>query len=42
MKAHTELLVLRLDREDFEKMLKEFPEIKTATLEKANIRKFYS
>ena len=42
IKAHTELYVLRLEREDFEKMLKEFPEIKAATLEQANLRKLYT
>lgn len=34
--------MLRLEREDFEKMLKEFPEIKADALEEANLRKLYN
>ena len=36
--AKTELFTLKLERDIFEKMMKEFPEIKTELLEEANIR----
>lgn len=36
--AHTECFTMRLDREVFEKMMREDPEIRTSLLEEANIR----
>ena len=40
-KAETELYTLRLEREIFEKMLKEFPDIKAEILEESNLRSQY-
>lgn len=40
--AHTELQVLRLEKDDFMKMMKEFPEIMAAITEQANLRKLYT
>lgn len=40
--AHTELFLLRLEREDFEKMLRDFPEIKAAIQEQADLRRLYT
>ena len=40
--AKTELFTLKLERDIFEKMMKEFPEIKTELLEEANIRALYA
>ena len=40
--AHTELFCLRLEKEDFNKMMKEFPEILSAITEAANLRKRYT
>ena len=40
--AKTELFTLKLERDIFEKMMKEFPEIKTELLEEANIRGMYA
>lgn len=41
-KAGTELYTLRLDRDIFEKMMKEFPDIKAEILEESNLRSQYS
>ena len=41
MKAGTELYTLRLDKDTFEKMLKEFPDIKVEILEESNLRTQY-
>jgi len=40
-KAGTELFTLRLDREVFEKMLREFPDTKKLILDEANLRSQY-
>lgn len=40
--AKTELFTLKLERDVFDKMMKEFPEIKTELLEEANIRASYA
>ena len=37
-KAGTELYTLRLEKDIFEKMLKEFPDIKAEILEESNLR----
>ena len=40
-KAKTELYTLRLEKDIFEKMLKEFPDIKAEILEESNLRTQY-
>ena len=40
--AKTELFTLKLERDIFEKMMKEFPEIKGELVEEANIRTQYA
>ena len=40
-KAGTELYTLRLEKDVFEKMMKEFPDIKSEILEEANVRSQY-
>lgn len=41
-RAGTELYTLRLERDTFEKMLKEFPDIKAEILEESNLRQQYT
>lgn len=40
--AGSELFTLRLDRDVFEKMLREFPDMKTEILDDANLRSLYA
>ena len=41
-RAGTELYTLRLEKDIFEKMMKEFPEIKEEVLEESNLRSQYT
>lgn len=39
--AESEVFTLRLEKEHFDKMIKEFPEIREELLEEANLRSHY-